>query len=265
VQYSTGSCANKVAAGRRLVGSASMALFIGTAGWSIPGQDAGRFPGEGSSLERYAACFRGVEINSSFHRSHRRATWERWPASVPAEFRFSVKLPKTITHQHRLVDCSGLLEQFLDEVAALGGKLAILLAQLPPSLALDPAVAEPFFRDLAARSEVPVVCEPRHSSWFSEAANEMLTRLRVARVAADPAIVPEAGMPGGWREIAYWRLHGSPRRYRSSYEADRLAGYAEELERHRTAGDRWCIFDNTASSAATGNALALLGLLAPMQ
>jgi uncharacterized protein YecE (DUF72 family) len=242
-----------------------MALFIGTAGWSIPRQDADRFPGVGSALERYAARFRAVEINSSFHRSHRQATWARWAASVPSGFRFSVKLPKTITHQNKLVGCSALVENFLGEVAALGDKFAALLVQLPPSLALDPAVAEPFFCDLAGRAGAPVVCEPRHSSWFSEAADGLLKRLQVARVAADPAIVAEAALPGGWPGIVYWRLHGSPRRYRSSYEPDRLSDYAERLEHHRETGDLWCIFDNTASSAATGNALALLDLLAAMK
>src|SRR3954471_23178443 len=77
----------------------SMTINIGTAGWSIPRDVADRFLADGSALERYASRFPVAEINSSFHRSHRPSTWERWAESVPADFRFSVKVPKTITHQ----------------------------------------------------------------------------------------------------------------------------------------------------------------------
>lgn len=119
-----------------------MSIVIGTAGWSIPLTEAVRFPAEGSSLERYAARFRGAEINSSFHRPHRRSTWERWAASVPDGFRFSVKLPRTITHQHKLVGCGELLRTHLAEASLLGDKLAVHLVQLPPSLTFDTAAAE---------------------------------------------------------------------------------------------------------------------------
>jgi uncharacterized protein YecE (DUF72 family) len=71
------------------------------------------------------------------------------------------------------------------------------------------------------------------------------------------------GDPGGWRGLTYYRLHGSPVPYRSSYEVERLEAYARAMAEDLKAGrDVWCIFDNTASSAATGNALDLKKLLA---
>jgi uncharacterized protein YecE (DUF72 family) len=112
-----------------------MAVIIGTAGWSIPIPDRAAFPAEGTALQRYAARFGGLEINSSFHRPHRASTWERWGASVPDGFRFSVKLPKTITHQAKLVEAEPLLSAHLADAALLGAKLAVHLVQLPPSLA----------------------------------------------------------------------------------------------------------------------------------
>jgi uncharacterized protein YecE (DUF72 family) len=57
---------------------------------------------------------------------------------VPEDFRFSAKLPKTITHKQRLIDAEALLESFLSEINGLGAKLAVILVQLPPSLAFDP-------------------------------------------------------------------------------------------------------------------------------
>ena len=75
---------------------------VGCAGWAIPRQHAGLFGPGDSVLARYATLFDCVEINSSFHRPHRRGTCERWAASVPSGFRFSVKFPRSITHGARL-------------------------------------------------------------------------------------------------------------------------------------------------------------------
>ena len=237
-----------------------VAIFIGTAGWSIPRHIAGSFPSDGSALERYAARFEAAEINSSFHRPHRISTWERWRDSVPSGFRFSVKVPKQITHMRRLVDCGDELDEFIAQAATLGEKLAVLLVQLPPSLAFEPSVAADFFTKLAARSDAGIACEPRHASWFSDESASLLERLRVGRVAADPALSEAAARPGGWRGLSYWRLHGSPVIYRSSY-ADRVDDYAQRLKGDDAVGDRWCIFDNTASSAGAGDALAMVEAL----
>lgn len=236
-----------------------MTYIIGTAGWGIARSDADNFPERGSTLQRYASRFKGVEINSSFHRSHRRSTWERWAENVPSDFRFSVKLPKTITHSRKLQECEDLLADFVQEAGGLAEKLAVVLVQLPPKLAFEADIAETFFAQLSARTDACIACEPRNPSWFEEKADECLAKLRVARVAADPACVGTAAIPGGWPELVYFRLHGSPQMYRSSYDGARLQDYAERLAlAHATAGAVWCMFDNTASSAATGNALSLV-------
>ena len=238
-------------------------VLVGCAGWSLPRDVQAAFPGEGSHLARYAARFPVVEINSSFHRPHRPGTYARWAAETPPGFRFAAKLPKTITHQLRLAAAGEALDTFLAEAAGLGEKLAVLLVQLPPSFAFDAAVATLFFAGLGARTEVSVVCEPRHPSWFEDEADALLAGFRVARVAADPARVPAAAHPGGWRGIAYHRLHGSPRMYYSSYPAEYLQDLARRLLDDAAAGrEAWCIFDNTASGAAAANALELLAALA---
>jgi uncharacterized protein YecE (DUF72 family) len=231
---------------------------IGTAGWSIALAQADAFPAEGAGLERYAARFDCSEINSTFHRPHRASTYERWAASVPEGFRFCAKLPKTITHERRLVDAEPLLAAFLAEVQPLADKLAVLLVQLPPSLAFDRGVAERFLLALTGATDLRIVCEPRHPSWFDAEAEALLVERQVARVAADPAKVPAAAVPGGWRGLSYFRLHGSPVPYRSSYAPEALQAYADMMKTDLQAGrEVWCIFDNTASSAATGNALTL--------
>lgn len=233
-------------------------ILIGCAGWSLPRAEQPEFPDAGSHLERYASRFEAVEINSSFHRPHRPATYARWSASVPATFRFSVKVPKTITHGLRLQQAGELLESFLAEVAGLEDKLGCLLVQLPPSLAFEPAVAASFFADLRSRSPSPLACEPRHASWFEPPADDLLRGLKVARVAADPGRVPEAMEPGGWGGMSYYRLHGSPRIYYSAYSEEYITALASRIRSDEAAGrDVWCIFDNTTLGAATRNALDL--------
>jgi uncharacterized protein YecE (DUF72 family) len=240
------------------LGMTEAPFFIGTAGWSVPKQYADRFPAEGSHLERYARRLNAVEINSSFYRPHRRATYERWAASVPADFHFAVKVPKAATHTRRLEDCDDLLDRFAAEVAGLGRKLSVLLVQLPPSLAFAAGMVDAFFAALRHRIDAPVVCEPRHASWFGPEAEALLTALQVARVAADPPPVPGADEPGGWDGLVYYRLHGSPQIYVSDYDAAALAVLHRRLEAHRAAGiPAWCIFDNTKAFAALGNALSM--------
>jgi uncharacterized protein YecE (DUF72 family) len=229
----------------------------------VPRDVRAAFPEAGSHLARYAARFPVAEINSSFHRPHRPSTYARWADETPPGFRFAAKLPKTITHQLRLAAADEALDTFLAEAAGLGEKLAALLVQLPPSFAFDAAVAAPFFAGLAARTDASVVCEPRHPSWFEAEADALLASLRVARVAADPARVPAAAHPGGWRGLTYHRLHGSPRMYYSSYPPESIRDLAEQLREDAAPGrEVWCIFDNTASGAAAANALELVSALA---
>jgi len=234
-------------------------VYVGCAGWKLARKFAPEFEGQGTHLERYALRLGAAEINSSFYRPHRPATYAKWASSVGSGFRFSVKIPKSITHESRLVDCSELLDKFLLEVTALGSALGCLLIQLPPSLSFDARVAGRFFDSLRARFSGHVVIEPRHESWVS--ANELLVDQHIGQVAADPVRLSNGAQPSGWAGVRYWRLHGAPRIYYSAYETPWLEHLVKRIE--AMAGDvpTWCIFDNTARDAALGNALPMQRLL----
>jgi uncharacterized protein YecE (DUF72 family) len=236
-------------------------VLVGCARWAIPRAHADRFPPGGSHLERYAGCFNAVEINSSFYGPHRPSTYARWAASTPPSFRFSVKVPKEITHERRLVGATDALERFLAEASMLGAKLGPLLVQLPPSFAYSSGVAA-FFSELRRRFTGSVVLEPRHPTWFEADVERLLVDHQVARAAVDPAPVPAAALPGGFRGLTYYRLHGSPRMYYSAYSPEYIGSLAETLVGAARSAPAWCIFDNTALDASTPDGLLLLEQIA---
>ena len=244
-------------------------LHVGTAGWSLSRDHIQYFPAEGSHLERYSRVLNCVEINSSFHRSHRRKTWERWAATTPAGFRFAVKVPKRITHEAKLRNAGAMLLDFMGEISGLNAgaepKLGPRLVQLPPKLAFDSGVVREFLDTLRELHTGAVAVEPRHASWFTGEADRLLREFEATRVAADPPKgSPLAGEPAGDASLRYWRLHGAPRTYYSNYEDTFLEALAERLrvDRQRLPeSDTWVVFDNTALRHATANALRLQTLL----
>jgi uncharacterized protein YecE (DUF72 family) len=238
-----------------------VAIHIGTAGWNIPRAHRDRFPARGAQLERYAWKLNGAEINTSFYRPHARTTYEKWAAVVPVGFKFAVKMPKVISHERLLLRVREPLERFLDEVDGLGGKLGPLLLQLPPSFAFNPRTVGRFLELLRKRHAGGVVCEPRHATWSRRGAERLLERFEVARVASDPARASGLDVPGGWPGLTYFRCHGSPRMYFSTYSPEWLTRLAETVGKTPSGTDAWCIFDNTGSGAAAGNAVELDAIL----
>ena len=154
---------------------------------------------------------------------------------MPADFRFAVKVPRTITHERRLIGADDLLERFLGEAAGLGEKLGPLLVQLPPSVAYDAASSGVLPVTAAALRRVPRV----------RAAAPELVLARRGKDAGQigggpscrgPGAVPTAAEPGGWDGLVYYRLHGSPRMYYSAYTAEYLDSLAGRPARRDSAG-----------------------------
>ena len=155
------------------------------------------------------------------------------------------------------------LDQFATEVIGLGAKLGAVLIQLPPSLTFDPVVAGAFFSVLRSLMDATIVCEPRHPTWFTPEAESLLIEHSIGRVAADPSVVPIAATPGGCKQNLYFRWHGSPRKYYSTYDNRTLIEFAHRVVgAAQAAGTVWCIFDNTAEGAAFANALTFAEMIA---
>lgn len=235
-------------------------VYVGCAGWKVGREYWPLFTGQGSHLELYARKLHAVELNSTFYRAHRPATYKKWASSVGADFRFSVKIPKSVTHENRLENCTDQLDVFLSQCCELGDRLGCLLIQLPPSLVFNPRIAGRFFEALRVRYSGYVVIEPRHTSWGD--AQALLVEHHIAQAAVDPLRLGNDATPGGWPGFHYWRFHGSPRIYYSEYEQDWLMAKARDmLQANSDDSPIWCIFDNTARDAALGNALFMQHLM----
>jgi len=201
-----------------------------------------------------------VEINSSFYRDHKPATYAKWSACVPDDFRFSVKLSRYFTQETRLEDAGQRLRETLNGIAHLEHKLGVLLVQLPPSLAFDPDVAGDFIQELREQHSGDIAWEPRHPSWSLDDAVEVLEKYEITRVFADPEPCPISDERRQRLEFfRYWRLHGTPEIYRSRYNPDTIENLARALRSSQKPV--WCIFDNTTFGFATENALELQRLL----
>ena len=239
-------------------------IRIGVAGWSISAKAKSQFPETGHQLSRYSQALSCVEINSSFYQEHQEKTYARWASLTPDDFRFSVKLFRQFTHQQSLEIDPKELKLSLEGIQALKEKLGAILIQLPGSLTLDLKIAKNFFSQFRKIYSGVAVLEPRHASWGTPRALELLNDWAISRVRADPersALTASAKLQlenevAG--KSAYFRLHGFPEVYRSDYNRSTLNEIKLQIQQlAKTIPEVWCIFDNTALGYAVHNALAL--------
>ncbi len=141
-------------------------------------------------------------------------------ALCPLIFASPFKLIKTITHELRLRDCEAVTEQFIGEVSHLGPKLGVVLMQLPPSLKFEFLVVTKFIKHLRKIYSGTIVCEPRHISWFTDKAADLLREFRVSYVVADPPVNQDTRLSIPEADVIYVRLHGYPEMYYSNYPVE---------------------------------------------
>ena len=249
----------------RVRSSEAYEIRIGLAGWSEAVSRHGKLlpatEGGATGLQRYAAAFDFVEINSSFYRQVRPATFQKWAEEVAEDFRFSVKMHRLVTHYTRLKN-TGILGDFFGSVNGLGKKLAVVLVQLPPTLVFDAAVADRFFSALRELYRGCAVCEPRHASWQQPDAQTLLAKHAIGPVLTEIPGSDDDYLHGSKKAIPlYVRLHGTPRKYYSSYGDKDLGRLAQFLADHAERR-RYVVFDNTAGPAGVRNALHLQRLVA---
>jgi uncharacterized protein YecE (DUF72 family) len=232
----------------------SVQILSGTSGWVYKGWRAHLYDRAPVRrwLEIASRAFGSLEINGSFYTQIAPATYARWYAETPRDFRFAVKGHRFVTHYKRLRDCHDSIARLRDQAGELRDKLAAVVWQLPAHFARDDARLADFLRALEAWP-VRHALELRHASWF---APEVASALRGAGVAVCMADAPDFPM---WRaltaDFVYARLHGHTRKYASSYSAASLQRWADDARAWAATGhDVFVYFDNDAEGHAVANA-----------
>ncbi|MBT1070809.1 DUF72 domain-containing protein [Pelotalea chapellei] len=210
-------------------------------------------------LEYYCSKFSTVELNVTFYRLVKPTTFEQWRDETPANFTFSVKGSRYITHIKRLALPEDALERFFEGVLYLEGKLAAVLWQLPPNMSSDLDLFARFLESLQ-RYQVRNVFEFRHASWLSDDVVTLCRTHRVSLCMADwPPFISTTPLTA---DLVYIRRHGRNGSYDGRYSLEELAADAQRIRNYMKAGkDVLMYFNNDMHGHAPRNALELMDLL----
>jgi len=233
--------------------------YIGTSGWNYRNwRDV--FYGKTPQKQWLHFCskhFTGIEINATFYRLQSPDTFRKWRDDTPEHFRFAIKGNRYLTHNKKLKDAGDSLKPEKERAAAMGGKLAAVLWQLPNGFKKNFERLEQFARALNEWSGVRHAIEFRHTSWFDDEVADCLSQHHVAVCQSDAA---------DWQmwnavttDMVYVRLHGHTRTYASAYSNQLLGEWAEKVNRWLAEGrDVHVYFDNDSEGAAPIDAMKLI-------
>ena len=241
-------------------------VSLGTSGYSYTEWEGPFYQkGEKSKLRAYARVFGTVEIDSTWYRFPSKGTVMGWLRYSPADFIFTAKIPKLITHDKKIGlkgDVQSDLGSFFELMnpLQLDGKLACFLIQLPPSLSFNAEALESFFQKLAPQYRFAV--EFRHLSWMREETWTILQKYRVAYANVDePLLPPDVHLT---TDFAYFRWHGRGKKpwFDYRYKDEELDEWVPKVERAAKDVKRvYGYFNNHFHGYAPENCMNLLGKL----
>jgi len=239
-----------------------MGVHIGTSGWSYDHWDGVLYPPGLPSAHRrsvYVQHFDTVELNSSFYRWPRPATFARWRDALPEGFSFSVKAARGLTHGRKLYGPEQWIERMSQGWHELGDKRAVLLLQLAPTHERDDVRLRYLLERVPRWMRIAV--ELRHPSWLDDGVFSLLEEFGAAY-----CIMSGAGLPCVLRATApfvYVRLHGPDHDhlYAGSYSDDDLWWWSRRIREWEAAGhDVFAYFNNDGAGHAVRNAATLRSL-----
>jgi len=223
-------------------------IRIGTCAWSFDEWSGPLYPVDSPTnrwLEFYSRYLPTVEVDSTFYRAPAEEIARRWVEMTPSHFRFTCKLPKEITHERRLHDCSRELAAFLRALEPMASKLSVVLIQLPPSY--GPTEEKSELRHFLAQlpSDFRFAIEFRHAGWHRPHFIRLLEKHRVCWVWADMSPLNERNLaPFEFQPLTtdfiYLRLLGDTL---TKYEAsgERVHRYGKLLWKREAALDSWAL------------------------
>lgn len=236
-------------------------IYIGCSGFSNKDWKGEFYPETLSSkdyLEYYSDAFDSVEINSTFYRQPTLETLQNWHAKTPDDFSFFVKIPKSVTHDARLKDSSDKVTDFCALIAeGLQKKISGFLFQLPPSFIFSDENLKRILE--SANKNYLNVVEFRNKSWWNDT---VITALEKNEIVFSGVSIPKDisdELIFNHPHILYYRLHGDPVMFKSSYSDEFLNKFASQIKKAEKTS--YIFFNNTWGMSAIRNAKYLQKLL----
>ena len=201
----------------------------------------------------YCQHFNTIEINSTFYKMPTQKALEKWYNDSPADFVFTLKAPRIITHYKQLKDCSALLTDFYASITnGLKEKLACVLFQFPPKFSFSEERLQ-LLVHLLDQNFTNVV-EFRHASWWDEKVYRKLKEQGIIFSGQSyPYALPDALIANN--DNIYYRFHGRPILYKSEYTPDEILNFSK-LPPANTK-HIFVYFNNTWGTGALTNARQL--------
>lgn len=206
----------------------------------------------------YCEHFSTLELNVTFYRFPQLSFLQNWYQKSPAEFRFSVKAPRAITHYKKFNDTTDLIGSFYDTInTGLQEKLGPVLFQLPPGFSYDEEKLERIINSLN-----PIfnnVLELRHVSWWRNDVYKTLAGHNIAFCGMSHPTLPDDVIQN--IPLVYYRFHGVPNLYRSPYSLEFLQKVVDVVKQNKSTKQGWFYFNNDYDAAGVANAKDMIGLI----
>jgi len=208
-------------------------------------------------FEFYAQHFSTLELNVTFYRFPQLSVLQGWHRRSPDNFRFSVKAWRGITHYKKFNDTTDFITRFYDTINdGLQEKLGPVLFQLPPSYDYTEERLERIINSL--NSSFINVFEPRHITWWREDVYQELGKHNIVFCGMSHPTLPDDVIENA--PNIYYRFHGVPLLYRSSYSTAFLQKVVESVKADTSAQAGWFYFNNDYDTVAIENAKRMIGL-----
>ncbi len=204
-------------------------------------------------FEYYSQHFNTYEFNGTFYKFPTVQNLLSWHDRVSDNFKFSIKVPRLITHIKRLEGCKKEIDEFY-RISEEGfkNKLACVLWQLPPSFSFSEDKLQSVIK--AVNPNFKNVVEFRHESWWRKYAISTLKENNIIFCNVNypqlPTTIQQTAPTG------YIRMHGNPRLFYSEYTKEDVETLYQEISKVGFK-EIYIYFNNTASTAAIINALQL--------
>jgi uncharacterized protein YecE (DUF72 family) len=243
--------------------TATVSVLLGTCGWSYQEWVGMFYPNNRvAKLPFYGKIFDTVEVDSSFYRAPSKSMVKGWVRATGPSFKFSLKVPKTMTHERRLVDTEREFLAFLDVIKPLEdtGKLGCLLVQLPPSFTFEEIQDLEAFIEFFPR-HIHFAVEFRHESWDRKETLELLKKHGVANTVTDSPLefLSKPIVTADTHAYVRWHGRGKPVWFDYTYSEGELEPWTAKIDEMASKVQTlYAYFNNHYHSGAPINALQLL-------